>query len=209
MKGINQLLFGFLIINFILSLGNCKSKNNVQDKVVEDFEKELMLLFNKDKTVNGNDYKNYLTGINEMTISREFFTSKEKVEKATEFRASDLFKSIWERKSIIDKERYQNKSEIIIEPPRTAGDDNNQTRLDYYQINPDSKFMNDLIEQAKNFEIKSLFKEIQKAGYLSPTIISKSLLEIDDFKDESVKKYIVLQFYFDFIFMMNRMNQIN
>ena len=207
MRGIHQLIFGILIINFTISLGNCKSKNYTRHKIVEDFEKELMLLFNKE-TIDEEDYKLYLIGINEMTIPREFFTSKEKQQKASEFRNSDLFKSIWEKKSIIDNERSQNKSEIIIEPPRTTGYDDNQTRPDYYQINPDSKFINDLIEQTNKSEIKSLFKEIQKIGVLLPPIISNALLEIDDYKDESVKKYIVLQFYYDFIFMMNRLNQI-
>lgn len=209
MKSIHQLIIGILLINFVVSLGNCKSKLNVRDKIVEDFEKELLLFLDKDKTLSEEDYKFYLTGIKEMTIPREFFTSKENVQKATEFRNTDLFKSTWEKKSNIDKERAKSESEIIIEPPRTAGDNNSQRRQDYYQINPDSKFMNDLIDQTKNSKIKSLFKSIQRIGDLSPHIISNSLLEIDDFKDESVKKYIVLQFYFDFIFMMNRMNQVN
>ena len=208
MKVIFKLIFVILLTNLTINLGSCQSEKAVRDKLVNDFEHELKLLFDKER-IEEADYTAYLIGINNMTIPREFFKSKEKVQKATDFRNDDLFKTIWEKKSIIDKNRVGNDFEILIEPPRTAGDENDiRLEPDYYQINPDSKFLNDLINQAKNPEIQLLFKEVQKTGDLAPPIISNKLIEIGDFKDDSVKKYVAFQFYWDFIFMINGMNQI-
>ncbi len=208
MNRIKQFFIGLLVLSFALYHGSCKTQNNKVDKIVKDFEVELKLLSKNDNIVSGNDYKEFLIGVSNMTIPREFFTSTAKTEKANKFKKSDLFSSIWEKNSII-KKRSQNENELIVEPPRTAGKDNNQARPDYYQVNPNSAFMNGLIENTKNAEVKSLLKKVQKFGGLSPIIIANALLEINEFEDESVKKYIVVQFYIDYIFMMNRINLIN
>ena len=209
MKNLHQLLYGFLLLNFIAVLGNCQSKSHATDQIIIDFETELSLLLKKDKGISGEDYKFYLNGINNMTITREFFTAKDKIQKATEFKETDVFRSIWKKRSIIDKQMAKTNSEIIVAPPRTAGDNGPLQRPDYYQIDLNSMYMSDLIEQTENPEVKTLFTDLQKIGGIAPPIISNALLTIDDFEDKSVKKYIALQFYYDFIFMMNRMNSID
>ena len=200
----------YLLINSceLISQNICFSNSSQLNQLELDFKNELKSYYKLEGKLQGGHYKKYLEGITNQTIPRDFFTNTQKLKKAMSLKESSSFKLVWNKFSEIEDQANKGADFIEIEPSRTASKHPPKERKDFYAIDPNSDVFNCLIENIVDDEAKRLFKEIQRIVGLSPGIIAHSLLELNNFEEPAIRTYIGLQFYYDFIFMMNGVNKI-
>ena len=182
---------------------NCLSDEPELKQLDIDFRNVLKNHFKIDGELQNEDYKNYLAGIINEKISRDFFTNYKSVKKAQILKEKSSFNLIWNKMSLIEKETNKNNEIVEIEPPVTASGKTDNEKRDFYSIDIHSDFFNCLIENASDKDVKILFQKVQNTGSWHALMIGGKLIEIDNFEDSAVRAYIGIQFYYDFIFMMN------
>ena len=208
-------LFSTVLIFVLVSCGSsnrtgCLAEYSDLYKLEEDFRKELKLLFDLNTEPKGEHYKKYIEQVLNYSIPKSFFVEENKVKEMESLRRSDSFKLLWSKLSVIEEQ--SNESLGVIEEDIKVftgnGEVDTKEKKDMYVINPNSEIFTCLIENLKNPDAQEMFEVIQMTGGLSPMLIGGALIQLDDFDNPMIQSYIVLQFYSDYILMINKLSEV-
>lgn len=208
-----------LSIVLISSLISCESNNRTGClaeypelyQLEEGFKEELKLFFDLENEPKGVHYKKYIEKVLNYSIPRSFFTDEDKVTTMKSLKESESFKLVWNKFSVIEEQA--NKSigsfdeDIVIHTVEGILEEEKE-KQDFYTINPNSDIFNCLIENSNNPSAKEMFETIKLIGNLTPSIIGGGLIELNDFDNPTIQTYISLQFYSDYILMINQLGEV-
>lgn len=206
--------YPFFLLTLLLAINllACQDSRDACDypevaEIVADFEGELRALYGYEDALPDSAYRVYLASINDLSVPRDFLTVPEKVAQVKRLQKSPLFEQLWEKNSVIAARNTEEWDIQIEEPP--GGSAPPLERPDFYTLDTDSEFFNCLIDQTQDPELQSFFREAQRIGNLSPGLLAGVLVTMDRFAEESVKTYVALQFYVEFIMIVNSLNRLD
>lgn len=193
------------------------------ERLYADFETDIKTYYQLDRPLEARDYKQYLTELRDMKIPLSFFDDRRRGGKVSALRTSAEFGLIWNRSSVIEQKRdekfpnnplknvefeLEQSNQIPPPPPNgVLGGAKNGNKPDFYQVDEFSIFFECLISTPTNPDIKEMFMALQRIGGLALPILMNSLLEFGNFDDPSIKVYVCIQLYYDFLLGINLLNK--
>ncbi|ANW96077.1 hypothetical protein AXE80_07205 [Wenyingzhuangia fucanilytica] len=178
-------------INYANLLEKCFTQNEIKllNNGCEIFENEILKIYTNENI--GISYKEFLEDIQTMQIPLEVFENKKTTEYMNNLKKSELFNKIWE----IYKREIN--TEIVV----ISNDDNeSKPEEEYFQIKRDGKYLNCLIENYENQNLKELLKAIKEVPDINPAILAIALtneFKEEEFNSNIMRLIIAIDFYYE------------
>jgi len=173
------------------------------------YEKELAAYYQLDRPVNADDYRNIITSTSTVSVDMQLYSDMDAIQKAAIIKSDPIHKLIWDKNSSVKKRLYEKEEAERKKVGQPSQEFKHEMRHgDYYILNPHSDFYNCLISVTSSQPFKDYLISTQTMQEVRPVNAARSILEVNAFDDEAVQYYIMLQFFYDYTFKLNRIHKV-